>query len=416
MRILHISDLHFGKSLNEIRFTDEQRDWVDKFIMLTDEKKPDAVIIAGDIYDRSSPSDDAVQLFNRLLTGLSEINIPTMIVSGNHDSGQKLSFANKILQNSNIYIAGVISADMMNVTFNDEYGPVTFWLMPYIYPAEVARILDDKDIRDYETACMKLIERQNIDFSQRNIMIAHQNITHNGVEAERGGSESMVGGVGGIGYQVFEKFDYTALGHIHKSQKVGRDNIRYAGSPLCYHFDETKFPVKGAVLVELFEKGEDIKTEICEIKPLHPLKEIKGAYDEITENEKNNPTQNCYIKITLTDRRVSPEDSENLRNIFEGTGDFNGRRNNLLTISSEYMQFNGAKALYDSDYKTKSTASLFCDFFRSRSGNTDPDDKQTRIIEFASKQITDSDNTDDSYKSETDALADFIIDIYGGSI
>ncbi len=269
MKFLHLADLHFGKSIYGVSLLEkgDQPVWVERFLQLVCEIQPDVIVIAGDVYDRSSPSGEAVALLDSMITDLAEKEIPVIIVAGNHDSGQRLSFGGSLLAKQRIHISGVLSKELPCVTLSDQEGPVNFWLMPYIFPSLVAQRLEDESIRDYDTAVRRLLELQKIDFSQRNVLIAHQNVTANGQESTRGGSESMVGGVGQVDYSVFEGFDYVALGHIHSSYPVGRETIRYAGSPLCYHFNETKQPVKGPILVELGAKGTLPNIETKSIEP-----------------------------------------------------------------------------------------------------------------------------------------------------
>ena len=206
MRILHIADLHFGKSIHGVSMLEngDQGYWVDRFLALADEKTPDAVVIAGDVYDRSAPSGDAVELLSRMLTSLSELHIPVLMCAGNHDSVQRLSFLNSLLAREGLHISGALygTDQLVRVTLEDEYGPVTFWLMPYVYPAMISQALGEESLRDYDAAIRALLDRQNVDFSQRNLLIAHQNVTANGAEVERGGSESMIGGVGQIDYRL----------------------------------------------------------------------------------------------------------------------------------------------------------------------------------------------------------------------
>ena len=273
MRFLHLADLHLGKSLYGVSLIDnkDQEYWKDRFLEKTEEIKPDAVVISGDIYDRNAPSGQAVMLLDSMLTRLESMEIPVLIIAGNHDSGQKLSFGGSILAKRNIYMAGVADKEICRVTIpeKDGLGDVTFWLIPYLFPAMAAKLFEDESIRDYETAMRRLLESQNIDFSRRNVAVAHQNVTAQGKEARRGGSESMAGGVGQMDYRVFDGFDYVALGHIHASYHVGRRQVRYAGTPLCYHFDETRQPQKGPLLVELGEKGAPVTIETVAIPPPH---------------------------------------------------------------------------------------------------------------------------------------------------
>ena len=269
MRFLHVSDLHFGKSIHDISLLErgDQPAWVERFLALARELRPEAVVLAGDIYDRGAPSGEAVALLDRMITGLAELEIQVMLVAGNHDSGQRLSFGGSLLAKQQVHISGVLSKTLPHAALTDRHGPVTFWLMPYVFPALVAQVLEGETIRDYHTAVRRLLEEQPVDFSQRNVLVAHQNVTANGQEVLRGGSESMVGGVGQVDYRAFDGFDYVVLGHIHSAYPVGRDAVRYAGSPLCYHFEESKQPRKGPLLVEL-GKRERLPGSRC--KPFRP--------------------------------------------------------------------------------------------------------------------------------------------------
>ena len=386
MRFLHLADLHFGKSIygTSLLENGDQGFWVDRFLKLAEELRPDAVVIAGDVYDRSAPSGDAVELLSRMLTRLSALQIPVMLCAGNHDSVQRLSFAGTLLAREGVHISGSLYADpvLSHVTLKDEHGPVTFWLMPYVFPALIAGALGDESLRTGDAAVRALLAVQPIDFSQRNVLIAHQNVTANGAEGERGGSESMVGGVGQIDYTVFDGFDYVALGHIHAAYPVGRETVRYAGSPLCYNFNETRQSVKGPVLVELGEKGEPVKIETLVIPPLHPMREIRGGYEEIREAELNDPRRGEYLRIVLTDRRVSPEIAAFFRELYAG------RDSVLMELCSDYTQFSGeAGALSRGDVEQKSTETLFADFFTERSGGEPPADEDAALLAHAGELL-----------------------------
>lgn len=390
MRFLHLADLHFGKSIygTSLLENGDQGAWVDRFLELAANICPDAVVIAGDVYDRGAPSGDAVQLLSRMLTRLSELHIPVMLCAGNHDSVQRLSFASPLLSRAGVHISGSVYDDPMlsHVTLTDEHGPVTFWLMPYVFPALIAGALGDDSLRTSDAAVRALLERQPIDFTQRNVLIAHLNVTANGAEGERGGSESMVGGVGQIDYSVFDGFDYAALGHIHAAYPVGRETVRYAGSPLCYHFNETRQSAKGPVLVELGPKGEAVKVKTLVIPPLHPMREIRGSYEEIREAELDDPRRGEYLRIVLTDRRVSPEISAFFRELYES------RDSILMELCSDYTQFSGETgALERGDVEQKSVETLFSDFFTERSGSEPPADVDAELLSYAGELLGRSD-------------------------
>ena len=367
MRFLHLSDLHFGKSIHGVSLLEngDQPYWVEKLLEQTRAVRPDAVVVAGDIYDRSSPSGAAVELLDRMLTEIADLGIPVMLVAGNHDSGRRLAFASGLLARQKLHIAGVLSPTKIldHVTLTDEHGPVTFWLMPYVFPALAAQVLEDDSIRDYDAAVRRLLAAQDVDFSERNVLVAHQNVTAGGAEAVRGGSESMVGGVGQVDYTAFDGFDYAALGHIHASCPVGRESVRYAGSPLCYHFNETRQPAKGPLLVTLGAKGETPEIETVHLPSLHPMRELRGGFEELRDRELAAKTRGEYLRIVLTDRRVTPEIAAFFRDLAAA------RDSVLMELVSEYRPFaDAAEATGRDAAKDKSVEELFTDFCAERCG------------------------------------------------
>ena len=382
MRFIHLADLHLGKSIHGVSLLEngDQGCWVEEFVKRAEKLRPDAVVIAGDVYDRSAPSGDAVQLLSRMLTALAELEIPVMMVAGNHDSVQRLSFLRDMLARQGLYISQPLYETKMlsRVTLRDEHGPVTFWLMPYVFPALIAQTLGDDSLRDNDSAVRALLATQEADFSQRNVLVAHQNVTVNGVEAVRGGSESMVGGVGQIDYSAFDGFDYVALGHIHAAYPVGRDTVRYAGSPLCYHFDELRQARKGPLLVELGAKGDPVRTQVLEIPPLHPMRELRGGFEELRDQELSFPRSGEYLRLVLTDRRLSPEISAFFEDLFHSRGSV------LMERCSLYDPFQGQTgALNVSAVRQKRVEELFSDFYTERSGGEAPSEEDAALLAYA---------------------------------
>ncbi|MCI9006190.1 MAG: exonuclease SbcCD subunit D [Lachnospiraceae bacterium] len=415
MKFLHLADLHLGKSLYGVSLIDnkDQEVWMERFLEKAAALMPDAIVLSGDIYDRSSPSGDAVALFDDMLTRLAKLEIPVLMVAGNHDSGQRLSFAGEILAKQNVYISGIPTEEICHVSLPEKEGSgeaseeVTFWLMPYIFPAAIAQKLGDDTIRDYETAVRALLKRQEIDFSKRNVLVCHQNVTAGGQEAERGGSESMVGGVGQIDYQVFDGFDYVALGHIHSSYSVGRPAVRYAGTPLCYHFDELKQPQKGPLLVELGPKGTEAKITPLSIAPLHPMREIRGAYEDIKTAEEAGSSRGEYLRIVITDRRVTPEISEYLRELFRQ------RDSIVMELVSDYRELSAVAA--DAPWhgrERKAMEEYFTELYRERKGQAEPGQKDLELFRFAADKTRKMDVTEkreDSLQADAEELLDFIL-------
>ena len=383
MRFLHIADLHLGKALHGVSLLEngDQGFWCDRFLALADRLAPDAVVIAGDVYDRSSPAGDAVALLSRLLTALAERGVPVMLVAGNHDSGQRLSFAAPLLARQDLHIAGTARRALDRVTLTDEHGPVTFWLLPYLFPALAAQLLGDESIRDYDAAVRRILAAQDIDPSERNVIVAHQNVTRAGVEAPRGGSETMVGGVGAVDCTAFDAFDYAALGHIHAACAVGREAVRYAGSPLCYHFDELRQPPKGPVLVTLGPKGTPVRTETFALPPLHPLREFRGALAEVQEAVRLRPDRGEYVRVVLSDQPLTPEIAAFFRDFFAE------RDSVLMELRSEYDPFTGAAGVpTETARREKSVEELFADFYAERSG-APPEPEELALLRAAGELL-----------------------------
>lgn len=411
MKFLHLADLHLGKSLYGVSLIDngDQIFWAERFLEKVKELEPDAIVIAGDVYDRSAPSGDAVMLLNHILTELEGMGVPVMLIAGNHDSGQRLSFAGSILAKRGIHIAGTVETEISHVTIPEKGGggEVTFWLMPYLFPAMAAQKLEDDSIGDYGTAMRRLFKRQGIDFSKRNVLVAHQNVTANGREAERGGSESMAGGVGQMDYRVFDGFDYVALGHIHASCHVGRKEVRYAGSPLCYHFDETKQPTKGLLLVELGEKGSGAEIMPVPISPLHPMREILGTQEEILDEAEKGKAEKEYLKVVVTDARITPELAGTLRELF-------GRRGSLIMeLVSSLREFGTVSALPGNHSEAKAIEEYFVELYRERMAQAEPEEKDMEVFRLAAGQVRDrqsAENREEMLQEDAEELLAFILE------
>ena len=392
MKFFHLGDLHFGKSIYGLSMLDDQRYFVEHFLDCCKREAPDAIVIAGDVYDRSAPSGDAVELLDFMLTKLADMGIPVMLVAGNHDSGQRLSFGRSIFSKQNVHIAGTPQKVMEHVTFEnpDGFGPISFWLLPYMYPEMISHIFEDEEIRTYEEALRHIIKVQHIDPAHRNIIISHQNVTANGKEAERGGSESMVGGVGQIDYTAYDVFDYVALGHIHSSYSVGRDAVRYAGTPICYHLSETRQKEKGFVEVVLGKKGS--KAHICTrgVAPMHMMRNLVGTKEDIYDILEHDSGRNEYIGITLTDTRTTPESSRYLRSLLEERGSV------LLEFLSSYHAFTGTV----SAKKTEETAEkpledLFSDLYTDQCDGTPPADSEYELLQYIGEVTRNQDSHHD---------------------
>lgn len=382
MKFIHISDLHFGKNLFGYSMVTQgdQKYWADQFLALVDKENPDAVIIAGDVYDRAIPSKDAVELLDWFITSLAKKNVVVLMIAGNHDSGTRLSFGSNLLSDNKVYIAGEVNKDVKCITLHDDYGPVNFWLVPYLFPAAVQVALEDPSINSYDLALRRLLEAQSIDYSMRNVIVSHQTVMNKGEAPEVEGSETMIGGIGEIEVSAYQGFDYAALGHIHAVQKVGQENIRYSGSPLCYHFGELRKANKGPVIVELKEKG-NFSYRIQQLTPLHPLREIKGTLNEILETESNNNLKGEYIRVVITDQRVPMDARSKIVSLLEL------KDSKLMEIVHEPKdRFVVNHDVYTGSQQ-KSIDELFVEFYRSRNNDEFPSVDDQELISLISQQV-----------------------------
>lgn len=409
MKFLHISDLHLGKVVHGVSMLEngDQPWWIERFIELADRVRPQAVVIAGDVYDRRSPSEEAVELLGRFLEALSKRGIAVMLIAGNHDSGPRLAFLRNILAKNDIHIAGELSKELTCVPVSDEYGAVNFYLMPYVFPALAAQVLEDDGINDYDTAVRRILAEQHVDTSVRNVIVAHQNVTANGVEAVRGGSESMIGTVGPVEYTAFGAFDYAALGHIHGANPKGqgRDTVRYAGSPICYHFNETNQGEKGALLVTMGEKGSEVTVETIPIPPLHPMREIRGELDVIRHTEAARTTRGEYLGLVVTDRPITPEIAGFFQELAEK------RDSILMKRESEYQHTNGPAALPGSGaLEEKLVEELFYDFYEQLCGGEIPSKKDRELMTAAGELLRNNPPNPDKPNEVDPRLADKLLE------
>ena len=312
MKFIHISDLHLGKRVYEFPMLEEQRDILEKILGIAKDERADGVLVAGDVYDRQVPSAEAVQLFDWFLTALAEMGLYVFVISGNHDSAERLAFGARLMETQRVYLAPVFAGEVKTVSLTDAYGELCIYLLPFIKPAYVRRFYPDREIANYEETLGTVMEHMSVDETKRNILLAHQFVTG----ASRSESEEITaGGLDNVSAEHFAAFDYTALGHIHRPQSVGAATIRYCGTPLKYSFSEAGHE-KSVTVVELMEKGRtDIRT--IPLKPLRELREIRGSYEEITARKywENTETED-YLHVTLTDEEDIPEAIRKLRVIY----------------------------------------------------------------------------------------------------
>lgn len=404
MRILHLADLHFGKTLHNLSLIEsgDQKYWMEQTLAFISERKPDAVVIAGDVYDRSVPSREAVNLLDRFLTEIAEMDIPVYMIAGNHDGGDRLQFASRLLADNRLYIEGTVKKEIAHYTLDPEdgYGPVTFWLMPYATTSDIRYVLGktDEELSGYEECFRAWLEVQEIDRSRRNVLIAHQTVLANGTGPVESKSETAIGGVAGIDASVFAGFDYVALGHFHGAQKMGYDHIRYAGAPLCYHFGEAG-QKKGPLMVTLGEKGTPSQYEMTEIPPkMRLLPTLRKTSREIIAEETEHPTRGCYVNILLTDEWISPDADSRIRALFESHG------STVLDISPDPDGTAGDEGQPGhADREDLSLEDYFLEFYARQTGGELPSESEAGIIGSLAAMIG------DRSERNTDELAEAIL-------
>ena len=356
MKLIHLSDIHLGKRVNEFSMLEDQAYILKKILAVIDEEEPDGVLIAGDVYDKSVPSTEAVQLFDDFLVRLAERKLPVFIISGNHDSPERLSFANRLIDAVGIHLAPVYNGVVEPITLSDEYGPVNVYMLPFIKPAHVRGFFPDTEITGYSDAVAAAIGRMNIDKTQRNVLITHQFVTG----AQRSDSEELsVGGTDNIGAEIFCDFDYVALGHIHGPQNMDSGRIRYCGSPLKYSFSEAA-QQKSVTVAELKEKGT-LEIHTVPLIPRRDMVELKGSYQQLTLREfyENTTYQEDYTHITLTDEEDIPDAVAKLRAVYH----------NLMKLDYDNTRTRHSAAISGAEnVETRSPIDLFAEFYELQNG------------------------------------------------
>ena len=355
MKLIHLSDLHLGIRLNEYSLLEDQEYILTKILNVIDEEKPDAVVIAGDLYDRPDPPSEAVRICDEFLVSLAGRRIPTFIISGNHDSAQGLAFANRLIDASGIHFSPVYGGKIEPITLRDAYGPVNIYMLPFIKPIHARRFFREKEIKDYTDALSAAVSQMKPDPCERNVLISHQYVTG----AERSDSEDNVGGLDNVDASVFDGFDYVALGHLHGPQNVGSERIRYCGTPLKYSFSEAE-QKKSVTVAELGEKGSLTIRERT-LVPVRELAVLRGKYAELMSKDfyEGTSLQEDYVRIILTDEDEIMDVQRKLRTVYH----------NLMQIDYDKRRTrHGAVNAAAEDVPTRSPAELFEAFFLAQNG------------------------------------------------
>lgn len=355
MKFFHLSDLHLGRRMYEFSLIDDQKFILEELLCLAAEEHPDAVVIAGDIYDRAVPSAEAVELFDRFLCALAKRRIPVLAISGNHDSPERIAFGADLMTPSGVFLSPVYNGYVEPVSLSDSFGAVNFYLLPFIKPANVRRFYPEEAIESYTDALRCAVKHMNVDPSARNVLVTHQFVT-GGIRSDS--EDVTVGGTDNVDAAVFDGFDYVALGHLHGAQRIGRETLRYSGTPLKYSFAE-KDQEKSITVVELREK-ESVSISTLPLRPQRDMREVRGTYDELTLRGNYAGTNtDDYIHAVLTDENDIPNAFSRLQSIYPQLMklDYDNRRTRTsVVIAAEERR------------RTMTDTELFAEFFEKLNG------------------------------------------------
>lgn len=372
MKLIHLSDLHLGKRLSEFSLIEDQAYILTKILNVIDEERPDAVLIAGDVYDKSVPSAEAVELFDDFLVRLAGRSWhgrrpQIFVISGNHDSPERLAFGGRLMDASGVHLSPVYSGHVAPFTLEDGYGKVNVYMLPFVKPGHVRRFFPDRKIESYTDALAAAIGDMHPDFTERNILIAHQFVT--GAELSES-EEVSVGGLDNVDVSVFDGFDYVALGHIHGPQNLASARVRYCGTPLKYSFSEARHE-KSVTIVELGAKGT-LALRTAALVPKRDMAELRGRYEELMSRSfyENTAYPEAYVHITLTDEEDVPEALARLRVVYPNLMklDYDNRRTRTMA------QIDGTD-----EAEKKSPLELFSEFYEKQNG-TRPSEEQEALL------------------------------------
>ena len=369
MRFVHLSDLHLGKRLNGFSLLDDQKYILNRILEIIDDRQPDCVLIAGDIYDRSVPPEEAVAMFDDFLTALSDRRLPVFLISGNHDSAGRIAYGGRIMERSGIYLSPAYNGSVKPVTLQDAYGDVCFWLLPFIRRADVRQAFPEQEIVTYTDAVRTAIEEMKIDSTKRNVLLAHQYVAGAQLcESE----EIYIGLAENVSAEIFSPFDYTALGHLHIPQNVDHNpRIRYCGTPLKYSFSEIRHK-KSVSLVTLREKDSIPETEEIPLIPQRDMQELRGSFTELMKQGSD-----CYMSLILIDETP----------VTDAIGKLRTRFPNIMTMRYDNTRSNteiDRASLTSGEVKTP--VELFAEFYQTVNGNAMPEEQRS-CIETLIKEI-----------------------------
>lgn len=373
MKFLHLSDLHLGKRVNEFPMLADQKAILAQILKIADDERPNAVLIAGDVYDKSVPPVEAVELFDDFLVKLAARKLPVYVIGGNHDSPERLAFCNRLIDASGIHISPAYGGDVRPLSLADGYGKVNIYMLPFVKPANVRRYFPEEQIESYTDAVRVAISKMQVNAAERNLLVTHQFVTG----AARCDSEEIsVGGADNVDLSVFDAFDYVALGHIHGAQNIS-PRVRYCGTPLKYSFSEAK-QQKSVTVAELKEKGT-LEIRTVPLTPERDMHEIKGTYEEIASKNfyENTTYRSDYMHVTLTDETDVPDAMAKLRVIYR----------NLMTLSYDNTRTRARTELgAAAETEKKTPLDLFAEFYEKQNGAPMDEEQRAFVRELIEKE------------------------------
>jgi len=369
MKLIHLSDLHIGKRVLEVSMIEDQEYILNQILRIIDDCCPDAVLISGDVYDKSIPSAEAVTLFDKFLCRLAKRSIPTFIISGNHDSPERLAFGGRLLEKAGIHISPVYDGEIAPIPLQDKHGEVDFWLLPFVKPAHVKRFFPDEEIGSYTDAVRVAVEHMPMDREKRNVLLTHQFVTG---AATCESEELSVGGSDNVDASVFEGFDYVALGHIHGPQNIGSNRIRYCGTPLKYSFSEADH-LKSVTLVKLEGKGR-LELQILPLTPKRDMRQLRGSFAQLTDPGSYRHAQtDDYLHIVLTDEEDVPEAIGKLRLIYP----------NILKLSYDNTRTRTDQVIGSAeDVRRRSPLELFGELYQLQNNQPMSETQSSFVLEL----------------------------------
>lgn len=381
MKVLHVSDLHIGKRVNGMSMLDDQRYILRQILDIAEKRQVSVLLIAGDVYDKASPSAEAVTVFDVFLTDAVAAGLRVLAIPGNHDSAQRIAYAQGLLEKQGVCLPPVYAGEVERVELEDEHGPVEFWLLPFLKPGDVRRFFPDEEIGDdYSAALRTVLGACDIDQGKRNVVLSHQLVTAYGTAPDRADDEIKLGGMDNVDVSVYDAFDYVALGHVHRPQRVGRDTVRYSGSPLKYSFSEARYD-KSAALIELGEKkpgddvGECVSFELIPLVPLHDVREVRGTLADVLAMGTAHDASQDYLHITLSDEHPQLDAMAKIHEVFPNAM--------MLDYDNVTVLIDRPQTHLTADPDSMDTLDLFSAFYESQVGN--PLDNEQR--DFARKLI-----------------------------